>query len=316
MGWIKRNLFFVIGGGIALLLLGAAAYYDYQSWNHNSTALARLNEIYSTLKQLGDQKLSPGNAKINNIQTAKDQEQEVREWIKKSAVYFVPIKAIPDLPDVTSEAFANALRQTIDQLQHQAEAASVQLPPQYYFSFQAQRFAIQFTSGSPGPLAVQLGEVKSISEILFAAHVNAIDGIQRVRVSEDDTKGPQTDYLADDAVTNDQAVLTPFAVTFRGFSSELASVLAGFASSPHGFIVSAVNVAPAGTASQTDDSGTAAPEDVMQMRYRNFRGRDRYAPPVMQQAPPVLTSRGGLPTVLKEQLLRVTLEVKIVKPKK
>ena len=42
---------------------------------------------------------------------------------------------------------------------------------------------------------MQLGEVKAISEVLFAARVNALDGIQRVRVSDDDD-GPAriTDY--------------------------------------------------------------------------------------------------------------------------
>jgi len=70
MGWIKRNLFFSIGGVIALLLLGAAGYYDYKSWSHNSDAFDRLNEIYGKLKELGDEKPSPGNAKAEALQTA------------------------------------------------------------------------------------------------------------------------------------------------------------------------------------------------------------------------------------------------------
>ena len=38
MGWIKRNLFFVIGGVLALGLLGAAGFYDYASWRRNTAA--------------------------------------------------------------------------------------------------------------------------------------------------------------------------------------------------------------------------------------------------------------------------------------
>jgi hypothetical protein len=37
--------------------------------------------------------------------------------------------------------------------------------------------------------------VKAIAEILFAARVNDLDGIQRVRVSDDDTAGSQSDYI-------------------------------------------------------------------------------------------------------------------------
>ena len=302
MGWIKRNLFFVVGGLVALLLLGAAGYYNYESWDHNSTAFAKLNEIYGTLQQLGDQKPSWGSTKVGNIKTAKEQEHEVLGWIEQAGQYFKPVPPIPNAPEVTSEAFAADLRRTIDQLQRDADAASVQLPPKYGFSFEAQRSIVKFASGSLNPLAVQLGEVKNISEILFAARINSLDGIQRVRVSDDDTAGPQSDYLSEISVTNNLAVLTPYAVTFRSFSPELAAVLAGFASSPHGLIVKAVNIAPAG-----------ATQAAAQMI---APGMPPYGYPGLVAPAPTPSSapRGGLPTVLKEQLLRVTLEVVIVKP--
>src|SRR5271157_3072881 len=240
MGWIKRNLLFTIGGVVALLLLLGAGFYDWRSWDHNSTTFDRLNEIYTKLKELGDKKLSAGNAKVDNIKAAKEQEAEVHNWIGQAMEFFKPIPPIPDVPDVTSEAYAADLRRTIDQLQHAAEDASVQLPPKYSFSFEAQRSMVKFAPGSLAPLAVQLGEVKKLSEILFAARVNALDGIQRVRVSDDDIAGPQADYLSEACVTNHLAILTPYAITFRSFSPELALVLAGFAGSPNGMIVKAV----------------------------------------------------------------------------
>jgi hypothetical protein len=291
MGWIKRNLFFAIGGVIALLLLGAAAFYDFQGWSHNSAAKDKLNEIYGTLTELTGEKPSPGNAKIDNIKTAKEQEREIQDWIKGTGDYFKPIAPIPDTPEVTSEAFAAALRRMIDQLQHEADAASVQLPPKYGFSFEAQRSIVKFAPGSLLPLSVQLGEVKTISEILFASRVNSLDSIQRARVSDDDTAGPQADYINDVSVTNSLSILTPYVVTFRSFSGELASVLANFAATPHGFVVKGINISPAG---MTPSAG-GLPEGG--------------GPP-----PGTAPSRGGLPTVLNEQLLRVTLEVVIVKP--
>ena len=59
MGWIKRNLFFAIGGIVALLLLGAAGYYDYASWSQNAAAFDKLNEIYGQLKTLRRRKTRP-----------------------------------------------------------------------------------------------------------------------------------------------------------------------------------------------------------------------------------------------------------------
>jgi hypothetical protein len=66
--------------------------------------------------------------------------------------------------------------------------------------------------------------------------------------------------------------------------------LGGFAASPHGFIIKGINVQPAGAAAQGENS----------------------AP--MGQMPPVVARKGGLPTVLNEQLLRITLVIDIVKP--
>jgi hypothetical protein len=291
MGWIKRNLFFAIGGIVALLLLGAAGYYDYASWSHNSATFDKLNEIYGQLKTLGDEKPGPGNAKIDNIKAAKEQEAIVRDWINQTGNFFKPIAPVPDSPEVTSEAFAAALRRMIDQLQHEADTASVLLPPKYAFSFEAQRSIVKFAPGSLNSLAVQLGEVKTISDVFFASRVNSLDGIQRSRVSDDDLTGPQTDYINDMSVTNNLAVMTPYVVSFRGFSGELASVLGGFAASPHGFIVRGINVQPAGAASPGGEN-----------------------PVPMGQPPMMVARRGGLPTVLNEQLLRITLAIDIVKP--
>jgi hypothetical protein len=299
MAWIKRNLFFVIGGILAIGLLGSAGFYIYKGWSHNTAALNELNEIYSTLREATSKKPSPGNDKINNIEAAKQQESQLRDWIRQAGDYFKPITPVPNPTNgiVSSEEFAAALRRMIDQLQREADTASVALPPQYDFSFKAQRDLVKFAPGSLGPLAEQLGEVKTIAGILFAARVNALDGIQRVRVSDDDASGPQADYLDDHAATNNLAVMTPYQITFRSFSPEIGAVLAGFASSPRGFIVKGINVQLAGAAATMSPSPAAA------------------AP--APSAPPA-PAKGGLQSVLNEQLLHVTLVVEVVKmlPKK
>src|SRR5580692_4575622 len=175
MGWIKRNLFFVIGGIIALILLGGAGYYIYQGWSRNATASEQLNDIYTSINNYWNQPIGPGNDQVNNTEIARDQEKQIREWVNSTRDYFQPVAAIP-ADSVTSESFAAALRRTVAQLQNEAESASVALPPQYDFSFAAQRPLMQFASGSLPLLSVQLGEVKKIAEIIFSARVNALDG--------------------------------------------------------------------------------------------------------------------------------------------
>jgi hypothetical protein len=310
MGWIKRNLFFVVGGILALGLLGGAGFFIYTGWARNSEKSDKLNEIYGKLQEIAQSPLQPGNNKINNTQLAREQEKQMRDWMAAAGRYFQAIPAIPADAAVTSEAFAAALRRTIDTLQHEADSASVMLPPKYDFSFAAQRSLVKFAGGSLDPLAAQLGEVKAIAEILFAARVNELDGIQRVRVSEDDAAGLQSDYIEEHPATNELAILTPYVVTFRSFTPELARVISGFASAPNTYIVKSISVQPAGAAT-AGAGGEATPYGqggAMMDR--------RYLPPVMpapDQPPQPLTGKGGLQTVLKEQLLRVTLEVEIVK---
>lgn len=285
MAWIKRNLYFSIGGFIALLLLGAAGYYDYKSWSHNRQALDDLTQAYSDWNKYINQIPSPSD---ENIQASQDQEQQLREWIGEAGKYFKVAPPIPNPPDgnITTEAFAGSLRRTIQNLQLEATNLNVGLPPDYSFSFAAERNLVMFSPGSLGPLASHLGEVKAICEVLFDAKINALDGIQREVVSDNDATGPQSDFLTDKTVTTDLATITPYTVTFRCFSSDLANVLSSMASSDYGLIVKGVNVMPAGSAQGTPDQNTM---------------------------PAPTPENGGLPTVLDEKLLQVTMAIEVVK---
>lgn len=308
MGWIKRNLFFVIGGVLALGLLGAGGFFIYKGWDRNTQALEKLNEIYGNLKTLNEQKPAPGNNKINNTVIAKDQEKEVRHWMRSAQAYFQPVPAIPTNAAVTSEAYASALRRTIDQLQRAADAGGITLPPKYDFSFSAQRPLVKFANGSLEPLAVQLGEVKAICEILFASRINALDSIQRARVSEDDVAGSQADYLDGHSVTNELAILTPYVITFRCFTPEMARVLVGFSASPNAFILKSINVQPAGAAT------AAVSADPMTAYYgRGVVGFEGMPPPSAMPVVQPAAGKGGSQVALKEQLLRVVMEVELVK---
>jgi len=313
MTWIKRNLFFVIGAVIAVGLLAAAGVYDYKNWQRNNAALDSLNQTYVALQRLNSQNPSPGNDKIDNIRAARDQEQQLREWIQQTGQYFQPIPPVPNSTNgaITDAKFAAARDHTLNQLQVEAGNVSITLPPQYSFSFEAERTSVKFAPGSLASLAQQLGEVKLICELLYAAKINSFDGIRRVRVSDDDVSGPQSDYLDKTAVTNDLAVFVPYEVTFRCFSQDLAAVLSSFASSPYGFIVKNINMQPAAGVTTTSSS-PAGPQAMNGFDYQSAYPSPRPAPGPAGR-PAATAGRGGLQTVLDEQLLSITLDVEIVK---
>ncbi len=246
MSWIKRNLFFVIGSVVALALMGLTGWFLYTKWTLNNQILADLKTNFEELKGLTTKSPHPGDAKVNNIQNARNQQMELSNYVAKARVHFEPIPRLPspeDAPKISDRDLTTALSKTVDHLQRQASSASVNVASNYYFSFEALRGKVSFDSKGLLPLATQLGEVKAICDLLFAAKVNSLDNIRRERVAaEDSLGGLQTDYLTEKRTTNDLAVLVPYEITFKCFSSELASVLSGLASSPHAILVKTINV--------------------------------------------------------------------------
>ncbi len=247
MAWIKRNLYFLVGSAVALVLIGLAGWYLYAKWQLNGENLAKLEQDYAMLKDLNDKKPHPGNGKIDNIKTAIEQTAELGGFKDKARGRFARIAPIPDLPkaDLTDQSFATNFSRTISQLQRDATNASITVPADYSFSFQAQARKLSFAAGSLQTLSVQLGEVRALCDVLFQAKINAIESIRRERASPDDLTSSETgDYLPDKSQTNASvgAVLSPYELTFRCFSQELGTAVAGFACSPYSMVVKAINV--------------------------------------------------------------------------
>lgn len=248
MDWVKRNLLFVISSAVALVLLGLSVFYLWSSLQKKNEVFERLTAQYAELNRLYNLDPNPGNERVNNIQAARDQQAQLRKYLQKASKYFVvppPIPQVSGTNRVTAEMFTPELWRTLDQLRRAAASTGVQLPPDYSFSFEAQKNLMRFAPGSLDRLAVQLGEIKAICDILFAAKINSLDNIRRERISTDDYKGPPSDYHDEKSVTNELAVLTPYQVTIRCFSPELAAVLNGFHSSPYCILVKALDVEPA-----------------------------------------------------------------------
>lgn len=338
MSWIKRNLLFVIGASVALLLMVGAGFYTWTGWSHHTAARDELEGKYDELKRLTNLNPNPGSGKVDNIKAAKEQQQTVQRVFEQVAKQFEAIPAIPEGgTNVTAEMFANSLSRIISTLQREATNAGVALTPKYSFSFQQQSSLMKFAPGSVAPLAVQLGEVKVLSDVLIAAKINSLETIQRERVSADDQAGQQTDYLDAKSETNELAVLTPYQLTFRCFTPELAAVLCGFASSSNGIIIKSFNIEPAPVTtpeapltqpmvtyvqSPTAQVPTSPdPSRAMMERYGlryGAGGKDGFRPsPVVAPQPVVVPT--GAPvstaprTVVNEKQVKVTMLVQVVK---
>src|SRR5262245_54667733 len=138
MSWAKRNLYFLIGGGIALALLGVAGFYTYTKWKLNSDKGELLEKDYADWNRIVGLPDNPGNEKVDNIKLAGEHRELVQKQIGAVRKHFGPIPPVPDKPQVSKDEFATGLRTTIDRLQRDASSAGVTLPRAYWFSFEAQ----------------------------------------------------------------------------------------------------------------------------------------------------------------------------------
>ncbi len=342
MDWIKRNLVFVIGAVVALVLMGLAGWYSFSGWQNSSEQTTKLSEGYSELKRLKGLNPSPGEGKVNNIERAKEQQKEAQAFLTKLGTRLQSIPALPEGTNIASKDYKAVLQDTISDLQRGATNNSVILPPKYNFSFEKQAGLVKFAEGTLQPLAVQLGEVKVICDVLNEAKINSLEGIRRERVpgSPDDLAGTPTDYLDLSSTTNELSIVTPYEVTFRCFTPELAGVLAGFARSPYGLLVKAIN-SEAAPASAMSDLAAVTPVYYQQPvavpayprgglgeeggrpggafanRYGGagaggYRSPYGQAAPVAQPIAP-LGSKSGLQPFLKEKELRITVLIHVVK---
>jgi hypothetical protein len=326
MAWIKRNLFFLIGSLVALALMGVGIYYLLGQINDENQVTTDIQAQYAELSRLAGLNPHPGNGSIDNIKTAKEQEAALRDYIKKERGTFQHIQSIPDTSanKISNADFARELPITIAELRRSAQQQSVKLSsPDYDFTFLAQIKSPIADPGTLEQLASHLGEIKTLCNLLFDAKINFLDSLQREIISSNqDNNLP--DYLTTQkTVTTPLADLTPYRVTFRCFSTELADVLASLATSPYGFLVQSINVESVNSADDSTVMNPTFPQPTFQPQpipqYRGGLGRPGYPPPGSPGAPgfapaPAPTA-GHNTTFLSEKTFRVTLMIEVVKPR-
>src|SRR5690242_18432300 len=222
MQWIKRNLFLVISGVVALALLGFAGFYLFTKIQQDRAKTEELEAATQKLEALAKRDPYPNP---DNINAAKQEVKRVQAFLGDIEKHFAPAPYPEELNNMSLRSY---LDNTRDELLKDARRAGVEVPTNYWFTFSAQKGSLNFTPSTLQPLAAQLADIKAICEVLFDAKVNSLAWLKRVPVDsqQDSTMGSQ-DYLTTKASTNNWSIVMPYEVAFQGFSSQLAAVLEG-----------------------------------------------------------------------------------------
>jgi hypothetical protein len=277
MAWIKRNLLVVISAVIALALIVAGVLYLRGAMQGNKAMDDDINQQKEEVKRLMSEQHFPSPT---NIAVAKRELQRVNDFIGEARKYFPPGPA-PEGP-LNDPAFASLLHNTVDNLTKEARASGIHIETNYHFSFDAEWSPLSFPPQSLPPLYDRLMEVKQISEVLFKAKVNRLEGIRRSRVEGELGTGP--DYLNELPQVNPETgmMLWPYEVAFHSFSPELGVVLENLSRAPEAIVVRSVVVQPVES----------------------------------QRKPPTVNTNkvAALQTILDEHVLRIVMRLEVIKP--
>lgn len=323
MAWIKRNLLFVISGAVGLILTGYCGFLLYKALGDNSGVT---DTYQSTLANLEGMEQKTPYPSSENIKAVKSDSENIKGFLAEFQKSFAPF---PPPPVENDKGFKIYLAQSLVQFRAEATNAGVELPPDYSFSFSSLREKLNYPPGSIASWMRQLEEIRAILDILYRAKINYLSSLCRVPVSVEDS-GSGDCMLSAATVTNQLGVVTPYKITFRGFSSEVAAVLEGFARASNCFIVQAIDVSTDKSVQQ--QVVQAAPEQPMmtfsptpQLPVQNRFSRERmergerpvpaYRPPPtagVPAAPPAASAVAPPVVILSENPLLVTLSVDVI----
>lgn len=324
MDWIKRNIGLVGSLAVGLVLLGVAGWFLSMKKETADGATTQLDEATQKLKTLYNRDPRPNQ---ENIKAGKEDAQKVEAFVASLEPHFIP----PQLPkDITGRSFGLLMDEMLNSLRQTAKRYSVKLPQDYKFGFASQATNVNIPAESLSSLVLYLHDVDALGRAVFSAKVNSIEGIKRPSVPSDETLG-SLDFLTEKPVTNEWTIATPYEISFKGFSPNIAEVLAALQKLKSFVAVKNMSVGPA-SADQADgtpggasglgmrmDSMPAGPSSSDMARYGlgGGGGGSRYgrAPrafaPVVPVAPVAPRTHGP---IVDEQLLQVILSLDIVRP--
>src|SRR5690349_4959589 len=131
MLWLKRNLFLVVFGVIALGLLAYASVYFLGNRSANKDFESKLEETKAQLEQTYRKNPFPSKT---NIDFARAELARVRQIVNVAQEFYQPIP----FEKVADKDFRAVLDNTVFELQERARQIGVELPEKdYAFSFKA-----------------------------------------------------------------------------------------------------------------------------------------------------------------------------------
>ena len=200
MNWVKSNIGLVIGGVVALALMGVAGYFLFTQMEAEKRAQANLEQGLSNLKSLLQRDPHPGDPDngVDNISAVKVEQSKVdKNLLGPLRSLFKPF-TVPS--DLDTFKFKSLLEERIAMLQRAARKAGTGLPKdgdaKYSFSFSDVRPKVSFAPETLAPMAFQLAQIESISHVLFDSKVHSINGIKRpeVAVAEEEVEEDEDDF--------------------------------------------------------------------------------------------------------------------------
>ena len=285
-----------------MISLSVAAVYFAKKLHRDRMITQSLQRTTERLERLAFRDPTPT---VENIRAARAEVGRISGFLDRVEQTF---GSAPCPADLDNRTFRIHLDRTVARLRADAGASGVGIPLQYWFTFDAQKGAMSFLPGSLEPLMMQLGEIDALCQALFAAKVNAIEGLKRTPVDAREEPGSQ-DFLNAKPITNATTIAVPYEVTFDGFSSELAAVLMELGRAPQCFVVTNLVVGPVEQPVEIPPR-MAVPRLLPPAQDGPRVLRDRLPRPGLNRAP---VSAGGPRTVLSEKLLRITLSVQAVR---
>lgn len=313
MEWVKKNLGFVIGLAVAVVLLGAGVWYSLGTMAESTAADG---ELQAKKQQLDDLVKRDPYPEQSNIELARSEEERVNAFIQNARKKFSERRTPEGLDNAS---FKSQLESTIAELTQDADRAGVKLPDKYSFTFEEQRKQLQLPATSLVPLTSHLDNLADLCRVVFDAKVHSLVSLKRSSVGTNEMAGTG-DLLTKKVSTNSTlgTVTYPYELVVQCFSQELAKVMSGLVNSPDAFVLKTLNV-ERGSLESATPAPTAFPMAVPGMPpgmdpalARRYGMMNRYQP----QTPvaPVATATTGRPgeTVLEEKPLRVTMGLEIV----